>query len=125
MLALLNFPPLVTSPVRVSLPIDYFNRSSCHSGSPIDTHSYQPFRCSVLITNFVFDKCDRVSNIQSFFWIIAIVLLIHQSIISTIAICVPNHQSINSILAIVVLISYRKFVPHLNYMASHIDMIIV
>ena len=53
------------------------------------------------------------------FWIIAMVVFIYQSIISTTTICALNHQQINSVITIVVSIG-RLFVPLLNDMACHI-----
>ena len=47
-------------------------------------------------------------------------VLISQSIISTVKIFILNHPSKNSIIVIVILIINRPFVPLLNDMASHI-----
>ena len=51
-------------------------------------------------------------------------VLINQSIISTIKIFILNHRSKNSIIAIVILIINQAFVPLLNDMACHIFVLV-
>ena len=109
------FPVLSSS----QLPIYIFNPSGRHFQSPIDTRYFRSFQLSFFITNLCVDHSDRVLNIQSFFWTIAIVTLNHQSIISTIAIVILDLQSTVSTIAIVSSITNRELIPLLNDMASH------
>ena len=82
--------------------LDIFDPFSRHFSSPIFFRPRQ--------------SCSQYSIV---FWTIAIVILNHQSKISTIAIVILDHQSTISTIAIVFSMTNGELIPLLNDMASH------